>query len=94
MVTGDFQEEVLIFRDNRHLHHNIYIIILWVKRAATPSAPILNRHVRKLSSRGLYEYFSKIFARFHHKGAPPTPLSCNVDRGFVHQDGVGAEDLG
>ena len=50
----------------------LIIIILWVKRAATPSAPILNRHERKLSSRGLYEYFSKIFARFHHNGAAPT----------------------
>ena len=27
MVTGDSQEEVLIFRDKQaHLHHNIYIV--------------------------------------------------------------------
>ena len=29
MVTGDSQEEVLIFRDKQtHMHHNIYIIII------------------------------------------------------------------
>ena len=33
MVTGDSQEEVLIFRDRQtdrqtHMHHNIYIIII------------------------------------------------------------------
>ena len=28
VVTGDSQEEVLIFRDKQTLHHNIYIIIL------------------------------------------------------------------
>ena len=28
MVTGDSQEEVLIFRDKQTLHHNIYIINL------------------------------------------------------------------
>ena len=27
MVTGDSQEEVLIFRDTQTLHHNIYIIL-------------------------------------------------------------------
>ena len=27
MVTGDYQEEVIIFRDKQtHMHHNIYII--------------------------------------------------------------------
>ena len=30
MVTGDSQEEVIIFRDKQTLHHNIYIIIFMV----------------------------------------------------------------
>ena len=30
VVTGDSQEEVLIFRDKQTLHHNIYIIILTI----------------------------------------------------------------
>ena len=28
VVTGDSQEEVMIFRDKQTLHHNIYIIII------------------------------------------------------------------
>ena len=74
----------------------LIIITLWVKRAATPSAPILNRHVRKLSSRGLDEYFSMIFARFHHDGAAPThPLSpAMLTEGLFTKMGWGQEDLG
>ena len=72
----------------------LIIITLWVKRAATPSAPTLNRHVRKLSSRGLDEYFSKIFARFHHNGAAPTLSPAMLTEGLFTKMGWGQEDLG
>ena len=35
MVTGDSQEEVIIFRDKQtHMHHNIYIIFISGRQAA------------------------------------------------------------
>ena len=44
MVTGDSQEEVIIFRDKQtHMHHNIYIIILGEaiqKKCSGPTADI------------------------------------------------------
>ena len=43
MVTGDSQEEVLIFRDKQtHMHHNIYIIIIIFLEASIKSVYLSN----------------------------------------------------
>ena len=48
VVTGDSQEEVLIFRDRQtHMHHNIYITIIMI---GSTSIIITNYHQPGLSS--------------------------------------------
>ena len=45
MVTGDSQEEVLIFRDKQTLHHNIYIVTIIdiaVSRRRSRGSPLSN----------------------------------------------------
>ena len=47
MVTGDSQEEVIIFRDKQtDMHHNIYIVIVIFVNVVTVIIVII-RHIRK-----------------------------------------------
>ena len=62
VVTGDSQEEVIIFRDKQtHMHHNIYIIIIIVTREVISKLVRYRPPAKKIPSRPSTEMFSSKF---------------------------------
>ena len=85
VVTGDSQEEVLIFRDKQTLHHNIYIIIIVtnpkkyaISNQDTATLPVAAAGFGLTLSSTSIPDFSSLFVShlfYHNCYSPPLLLS-------------------
>ena len=77
MVTGDSQEEVIIFRDRQTLHHNIYIIMITTKIITIIITISFSREEEK--DEGGVEVKQSSHARAHTRSVPEVG-SCQIKR--------------